>query len=72
MDINQLTKTANAMVADHRGILAMDESNSTCNMRFASLGLPQTEELRRAYREVLITSPGLERFINGVILSDFR
>ncbi len=70
MDINQLTKTANAMVADHRGILAMDESNSTCNMRFASLGLPQTEELRRAYREVLITTPGLERFINGAILSD--
>ena len=70
MDIKELTKIAKAMVAEDRGILAMDESNTTCNTRFASLGLPQTEEYRRAYREVLVTTPGLERFINGAILSD--
>jgi fructose-bisphosphate aldolase class I len=48
----------------------MDESNPTCNKRFARLGIPQTEEARRAYRELIITTPGLGEFISGFILCD--
>jgi fructose-bisphosphate aldolase class I len=48
----------------------MDESNSTCNKRFAQIGIPQTQEARRAYRELIITTPSLSRFISGLILYD--
>ena len=48
----------------------MDESNPTCNKRFARLGIPQTEEARRAYRELIVTAPGLGESISGVILYD--
>ncbi len=48
----------------------MDESNPTCNKRFAKLGIPQTEETRRAYRELIVTTPGLGEGISGVILYD--
>jgi fructose-bisphosphate aldolase class I len=48
----------------------MDESNPTCNKRFARLGIPQTEEARRAYRELIVTTPGLGECINGAILYD--
>jgi fructose-bisphosphate aldolase class I len=48
----------------------MDESNPTCNKRFAKLGIPETEEKRRAYRELLVTTPGLGEFISGAILFD--
>ena len=48
----------------------MDESNPTCNKRFAKLGIPQTEEARRAYRELIVTTPGLGECISGVILYD--
>ena len=48
-------------VAEDKGLLAMDESNPTCNKRFARLGIPQTEEARRAYRELIVTTPGLGR-----------
>jgi fructose-bisphosphate aldolase, class I len=48
----------------------MDESNPTCNKRFASLGIPQTEEARRAYREMIVTTPGLRECIGGAILYD--
>lgn len=65
-----LLDTAKAMVADDKGLLAMDESHPTCNKRFAKLGIPQTEEARRAYRELLITMPGLGESISGVILFD--
>ncbi|MBU2409528.1 MAG: fructose-bisphosphate aldolase class I, partial [Gammaproteobacteria bacterium] len=65
-----LQETAAAMVAGHRGLLAMDESISTCNKRFASVGIAQTEDMRRAYRELLITTPALAECINGVILVD--
>jgi len=58
------------MVAGDKGLLAMDESNSTCNKRFARLGIPQTEEARRAYRELIITTPCLGECISGVILYD--
>ncbi len=70
--INQkkLIDTARALLADGKGLLAMDESTSTCNARFAVLGIPQTIEARRAYRELLITAPGLGEYISGVILYD--
>jgi fructose-bisphosphate aldolase class I len=66
----QLTDTASAIVGNGKGILAMDESNGTCNKRFAEVGIPQTVEARRAYRELIVTTPGLGEFINGVILYD--
>jgi fructose-bisphosphate aldolase class I len=65
-----LIETAKALVADDKGLLAMDESISTCDKRFASVGIPQTEEARRAYRELLVTTPGLNEAISGVILFD--
>ena len=65
-----LISTAKAMVADGKGLLAMDESNPTCNKRFAPLGIPQTEASRRAYRELIVTSPGLGASISGAILYD--
>jgi fructose-bisphosphate aldolase class I len=58
------------MVADDKGLLAMDESNPTCNKRFAKWGIPQTEETRRAYRELIVTTPGLGESISGAILYD--
>ena len=65
-----LTDTAAALVADDKGLLAMDESTPTCDKRFAKMGIPQTEEARRAYRELIVTTPGLGESISGVILYD--
>lgn len=65
-----LSETAAALVADHKGLLAMDESTPTCNGRFARLGIPGTEEARRAYRELILTTPGLGASISGAILYD--
>ena len=48
----------------------MDESTATCNKRFASLGIPQRVEVRRAYRELIVTTPGLGESIGGAILYD--
>jgi fructose-bisphosphate aldolase class I len=48
----------------------MDESNPTCNKRFAKWGIPETEETRRAYRELIVTTPGLGESISGAILYD--
>jgi fructose-bisphosphate aldolase class I len=58
------------LVADEKGLLAMDESNATCNQRFAAHGIAQTGELRRAYRELILTTPGLGASISGAILYD--
>jgi fructose-bisphosphate aldolase class I len=66
----KLIHTAQTLVADDKGLLAMDESNSTCNQRFASLGIPQTEEARRDWRELIVTTPRLGECISGVILYD--
>lgn len=63
-------RTARALVAPAKGILAADESHSTIEKRFKSIGLDSTEENRRSYREVLLTTEGLEEFISGVILFD--
>jgi fructose-bisphosphate aldolase class I len=65
-----LREIATSLVANHKGLLAMDESTPTCNGRFARLGIPLTEEARRSYREMLITTPGLGSSISGVILYD--
>ena len=70
MNAQEVVETANALVAGHKGLLAMDESTSTCNRRFFGLGIPQTEEARRAYRELLLTTPGLATCVSGVILYD--
>ena len=70
MNVPELIDTARRLVADDKGLLAMDESNPTCNKRFARLGIPQTVEARRAYRELIITAPGLGESISGVILYD--
>lgn len=70
MKTDELIKTAKAMAAEGKGLLAMDESNPTCNKRFAKLGIPQTIEARRAYRELILTTPGLNQYLSGVILYD--
>ena len=70
MNTQELTDTAQALVAHDKGLLAMDESNPTCNKRFAALGIPQTEEARRAYREMIVTTPHLGDCISGAILYD--
>jgi len=65
-----LINIAKAMVANDKGLLAMDESNPTCNKRFKLLGIPQTVELRRSYREMIATTQGLGAYISGAILFD--
>ena len=70
MNAQVLMDTAKALVAGDKGLLAMDESNPTCNRRFASAGIPQTLEARRAYRELILTTDGLGDCINGAILYD--
>ena len=70
MTAPELIDTARRLMADGKGLLAMDESNPTCNKRFAALGIPQTEEARRSWRELLITTPGLADSISGAILYD--
>jgi hypothetical protein len=70
MNAQALINTAKTLVTDDKGLLAMDESNPTCNRRFAQLGIPQTEKARRAYRELIVTTPGLGEYINGAILYD--
>jgi fructose-bisphosphate aldolase, class I len=63
-----LTAVARVMVAEGKGILAIDESTGTCNKRFATLAIGETAEMRRAYRELLLTAPGLGGYISGAIL----
>jgi len=70
MNTQVLSDTARTLVASDKGLLAMDESNPTCNKRFARVGIPQTEEARRAYREMILTTPGLGECISGAILYD--
>src|SRR5438094_6417214 len=61
---------ARAIVADGKGILAADESSGTIKKRFDSIDVESTEETRRAYRELLFTTEGVEDYISGVILYD--
>jgi len=70
MSIEQLAETAQAMVAPGKGIIAIDESSNTIAKRFAAVGIGNTEENRRAYRELLLTAPKLSDHISGAILYD--
>ena len=70
MNIHTLKDTVQAIFSGGRGLLAMDESTGTCDKRFAALGIPQTVEARRAYREMIATAPGLGESIGGAILFD--
>ncbi len=70
MDVESLNETARAIVAEGKGILAADESDGTIKKRFDSIGVESTEETRRAYRDLLFTTEGVEEFISGVILFD--
>jgi fructose-bisphosphate aldolase, class I len=70
MNLEQLNKTAEAIVAEGKGILAADESDGTIKKRFDSIGIESTEENRRAYRDLLFTTEGVEDYISGVILFD--
>src|SRR3954469_17760229 len=67
---SELHATAKALVAEGKGILAADESDSTIKKRFDSIGLESTEDNRRAYRDMLFTTEGAEEYISGVILFD--
>jgi fructose-bisphosphate aldolase, class I len=68
--MTELETTARALVAEGKGILAADESDSTIKKRFDSIGVESTEENRRAYRDLLFTTEGAEEYISGVILFD--
>lgn len=70
MDAQKLNETARAMMAGEKGLLAMDESTPTTNKRFAAAGIPQNEETRRAYRDLIVTTAGLGDCLNGAILVD--
>jgi fructose-bisphosphate aldolase class I len=70
MSIEQLAETARAMVAPGKGIIAIDESSSTCQKRFDGVGIECTEENRRAYRELLLTAPRANEHLSGAILFD--
>ena len=70
MTAQSLAAVAQAMVAPGKGILAADESSGTIKKRFDSIKLESTAESRRAYRDMLFTTPGASEFISGVILYD--
>jgi fructose-bisphosphate aldolase class I len=70
MAVEELNTIARAIVADNKGVLAADESTGTIKKRFDSIGVESTEETRRAYRNLLFTTPGFEEYIGGVILYD--
>lgn len=70
MNLQELETTAQAMVAEGRGLLAMDESTPTAGKRLKAVGVDNTEENRRAYRELLLGTEGIGQYISGAILYD--
>jgi fructose-bisphosphate aldolase, class I len=70
MAVQELNAIASAIVAENKGVLAADESTGTITKRFDSIGVESTEENRRAYRNLLFTTPGFEDYVGGVILYD--
>lgn len=70
MNTPELKKTISQLTEGNKGLLAMDESRATCNKRFKKLGIPQTREFRRMYRELIVTTPNLSDYISGAILFD--
>jgi fructose-bisphosphate aldolase class I len=70
MNKQLLQDTIQQLFAGNKGLLAMDESIPTCNKRFAAVGISQTNEMRRSYRELIVTTEGLNESIGGAILYD--
>lgn len=70
MNNNLLKSTANAMVANGKGILAADESSNTIQKRFDKIGLKSDPDTNLAYRKMLFTTPGIENYVSGIILFD--
>jgi len=70
MDEDKLARIAKSLVAPGKGLLAADESSTSCAKRFEAVGVPCTEETRREYRQLLLTTPGAEEMLSGVILFD--
>ena len=70
MNVEELQRTAQELVAPGKGILAADESFGTIGKRFEAVGIESSEESRRQYREMLFTTEGIGEFLSGVILFD--
>ncbi|OGI74278.1 fructose-bisphosphate aldolase [Candidatus Nomurabacteria bacterium RIFCSPHIGHO2_01_FULL_43_16] len=70
MDKIKLIEITARLMESPKGILAIDESLLTCGKRFETLGVPNTEEKRRDYRELLVTAPDIEKYISGYIFFD--
>src|SRR5262245_11838486 len=70
MNLDRLEATARALVAPGKGILAADESHPSIGRRFEPLGIPNTEDARRRYRQMLLTTPNVADYVSGVILFD--
>ena len=70
MSSMELATVANALVVEGKGILAIDESSGTCQKRFDSIGIECTEQSRRDYRGMLLSTRGLGEYISGAILFD--
>lgn len=70
MNTELLEQIAAAIVAPGKGLLAADESNASCEKRFDAVGVECTEETRREYRELLVTAPGAEDILSGIIFFD--
>lgn len=68
MNVDLLEETAKKIVQAGKGLLAADESSASCQKRFDAVGVPCTEETRRAYRELLLTLPDADKYLSGVIL----
>lgn len=67
---SNLELIAAAMMMPGKGILAMDESDNSIKKKFERLGIPNTVEKRHDYRDIILNTPGLEEYLNGVILFD--
>jgi fructose-bisphosphate aldolase class 1 len=70
INLGDLEKIARGMVAKGKGLLAADESSGTIKKRFETIKLDSTEEHRRTYRDMLLTAPGAQEWVSGVILYD--
>src|ERR687885_2106587 len=70
MDLQQLERTAEELVPEGKGLLAADESFGTIEKRFNAVDIESSEDSRRAYREMLFTTPGIGEYLSGVILFD--
>lgn len=70
MNIEILQKTVANLVQKPKGLLAIDEGVENCNKRFKELGIPETESARREYRELLVTTPEIEKYVSGYIMYD--